>query len=274
LKNQPNKSTDYLMEDLEESVRLDQKTDPLVVERQARWAGIRPGMRVADLGCGSGKTTSVLNNLVQPGGEVIGLDFALSRHEFAKSHYAASGIKFVCRDVRDPLEDLGPFDLIWVRFLLEYYLSGGFEIVKHISAYLKPGGILCLIDLDQNCLNHYGLTERMEKTLIELTALSQEKGDFDPWAGRKLYAFLYDLGYKNISVEASAHHLIYGPLKETDAFNWVKKVEVGPQKLQYDFKEYQGSHKAFLEEFSVYIRNPRRFIYTPVITCRGNKPTS
>jgi len=262
------------MEDLEESFRLDQKTDPLGVEKQARWAGIKPGMRVADLGCGSGKTTSVLNGLVQPGGEVVGLDFALSRHEFAKSHYAASGIQFLCRDVRDPLDDLGPFDFIWVRFLLEYYLSGSFDMVKHMSTYLKPGGILCLIDLDHNCLNHYGISERMERTLSELTLLSQEKGNFDPWVGRKLYTFLFDLGYEDISVEVSAHHLIYGPVKETDAFNWEKKVALGPQRLLYDFKEYQGSHKEFLDEFSVYIRDPRRFIYTPIIACRGNKPAT
>ena len=271
---QLSKPTDYLMEDLEESFRLDQKTDPLVVEKQAQWAEIQPGMRVADLGCGSGITTSILSGLVHPGGEVIGLDFAPSRYEFALSHYAGPGTRFLCRDVRDPLDDLGTFDFLWVRFLLEYYLSTSYEIVNHVSKYLKPGGTLCLIDLDHNCLNHYGLPERMERSLTELTLLSQEKADFDPWAGRKLYSFLYNLGYENISVDVSAHHLIYGPLKETDAFNWEKKVEVLPQKLKYDFKEYQGSHKEFLKEFSGYIRDPRRFIYTPVIACRGIKPTS
>ena len=79
------------MESLEESLRLDQKTDPLVVEKQARWAGIQPGMRVADLGCGSGKTTSVLNRLVQPGGEAVGLDFAPNRYEFAQKPLCRSG---------------------------------------------------------------------------------------------------------------------------------------------------------------------------------------
>jgi ubiquinone/menaquinone biosynthesis C-methylase UbiE len=262
------------MEDLEESFRLDQKTDSQVVERQARWAGLQPGMRVADLGCGSGKTTSVLHKMVKPGGEAIGVDFSPSRCEFANTHYSSSGVRFVCRDVRDPLDDLGTFDFLWVRFLLEYYLSGSFEIVKHLSTILKPGGILCLIDLDQNCLNHYGMTEKLEKTLLELSILVQTRGNFDPWAGRKLYSFLYDLEFEQLSVEVSAHHLIFGPLNETDAFNWLKKVEVAPQKIQYDFKEYNGSHKDFLKEFSAYFRNPRRFIYTPVIACRGIKPGS
>jgi SAM-dependent methyltransferase len=266
--------TEYLMENLEESTRLDRKTDPLIVEKQARWAGIRPGMRVADLGCGSGKTTKVLNRMVQPDGEVIGLDFAPSRHEFAERHYAGPGIRFLCRDVRDSLDDLGTFDFLWVRFLLEYYLADSVEIVAHISKYLKPGGTLCLIDLDHNSLNHYGLTERMEKTMNDLTVLFQKKADFDPWAGRKLYSFLYDLGYENIVVEVSTHHLIYGVLEEKEAFNWVKKIEVGPSKLGYDFPAYQGSISKFRKDFFEYIRNPRRFMYTPLIACRGQKPTS
>ena len=56
---------EYLMEDEREAVRLDLKTDAAAVEKQARWAGIKPGMRVADLGCGSGKTTFYLNKLIQ-----------------------------------------------------------------------------------------------------------------------------------------------------------------------------------------------------------------
>ena len=58
----------YLMEDEQEAVRLDRKTDAATVEKQALWAGIKPGMRVADLGCGAGKTTFHLNRLGQPVG--------------------------------------------------------------------------------------------------------------------------------------------------------------------------------------------------------------
>jgi len=51
MKNHP----EYLMEDDREAARLDLKTDPAVVENQAVWAGIEPGMRVADCGCGPGQ---------------------------------------------------------------------------------------------------------------------------------------------------------------------------------------------------------------------------
>jgi cyclopropane fatty-acyl-phospholipid synthase-like methyltransferase len=37
-------------------------------------AGIRPGMRVLDLGCGAGDVTFVAADLVGPGGSVVGVD--------------------------------------------------------------------------------------------------------------------------------------------------------------------------------------------------------
>ena len=93
---------EYLMESDEEALRLDVKTDVRVVERQAKWAGIEPGMRVADLGCGAGKTTFHLNRLVQPAGQVVGVDIAEQRIAYAKAHYSAPGIEYHIGDIRDP----------------------------------------------------------------------------------------------------------------------------------------------------------------------------
>ncbi|MGD8962033.1 MAG: methyltransferase domain-containing protein, partial [Desulfobacterales bacterium] len=72
----------YLMEGDEESIRLDLKTDPQAVIKQAEWAGLEPGMRVADLGCGAGKTTFHLNELVGPTGTVVGIDIAQQRIDY------------------------------------------------------------------------------------------------------------------------------------------------------------------------------------------------
>ena len=138
----------YLMEGDEEAIRLDLKTDSEVVKRHALWAGIKPGMRVADLGCGSGKTAYHLNRLVRPNGETFGLDFAQQRVNYAKSNYSDQNLTFVCKDIRQPLTQMGKFDFIWVRFVLEYYLAASFDIVKNIYSLLRPGGIICLIDLD------------------------------------------------------------------------------------------------------------------------------
>src|SRR5215470_18885221 len=39
-------------------------------------AGIQPGMRVADIGCGVGMVTALLAQLVGPFGQVVGVDFS------------------------------------------------------------------------------------------------------------------------------------------------------------------------------------------------------
>ncbi|MDN3512897.1 MAG: methyltransferase domain-containing protein [Candidatus Brocadia sp.] len=267
-------SNEYLMESDEEVLRLDAKTDSKVVENHAFWAGIKPGMRVADICCGSGKTTSVLYKLIQPGGVAVGVDGSKNRIEYAKGHYGDQGLDFICKDIREPLGDLGMFDFVWVRFLLEYYLSNSFDIVKNISGIVKPGGILCLIDLDHNCLNHFAPSQSLERTISSIIKYLEEKANFDPYAGRKLYSHLYTLGYYDINVDVAAHHLIFGKLKDVDAFNWIKKIEVISRKIHYPFEEYPGGYEEFSEEFNRFFADPGRFTYTPVILCKGQKPIS
>ena len=262
----------YLMEHGDESLRLDIKTDNEVRARQARWAGVAPGMRVADVGCGSGKTTSKLGELAQPGGSALGIDIAEQRINFARENYESKEVAFLHRDARPPMTDLGHFDLVWVRFLLEYHRVNSFDLVRNISDIVKPGGTLCLIDLDYNCLSHYGHSDRMDRALAATMKSLETKANFDPYVGRKLYSFLYDLGYQDIDVEVGAHHQIFGELKHADDFNWTKKVEVGARYSGYDFAEFENGFEQFLSEFRTFFADPRRFTYTPIIACRGRKP--
>jgi len=264
--------TDYLMESEEEALRLDLKTDRWQVIRQARWAGIVPGMRVADLGCGSGKTTAALQELVQPDGQVVGVDISEKRCEFARRHYGHTGARFERADVREPNPELGTFDALWVRFVLEYYRAESAAIVSTIAALLKPGGLLCLLDLDNNCLCHHEMPPRLERAMNEVMGLLSSRANFDPYAGRRLYAHLYDLGFERIAVTVEGHHLIYGELRENDAFNWMKKIEVAPQRIGYDFPDYPGGYPEFRQEFERFFGDPRRFTYSPLVIAVGRKP--
>ncbi len=262
----------YLMESDDETRRLDLKTDPAVVTEQGLWAGLGPGMRIADLGCGSGKTTYHLNRLTQPGGSAVGLDISPQRISFAGENYADPNIDFICRDLREPLDDLGLFDFIWVRFVLEYYRTQSFDLVQKAATMLKPGGTLCLIDLDHNCLNNYGLPPRLEQSIREIMTCLEERFEFDPYVGRKLYAYLYDLGFEALDVHMAPHHLIFGDLGEADLFNWTQKVEVAGRSCGYAFESYRRGFDGFHDEFKSALEDKRRFIYTPVICCRGSRP--
>jgi ubiquinone/menaquinone biosynthesis C-methylase UbiE len=262
------------MENRNEIQRLELKTGYNEVEIQALWAGLKPGMRVLDIGCGSGKTTEFLKKLAGPESEVIGVDGSEERIEYANEHHKLDKMRFECRDFYQSIEDLGSFDFIWIRFVLEYHRTHSFNLVTAFTRLLKEEGILCLVDLDYNSLSHFDLPVRLEQAIYGCSKSLEEKADFDPYSGRKLYSYLYDLSYRHIDIRLDAHHLIFGELGSVDEFNWMIKVAVAGKDSGYDFQEYDGNFDLFLEECKDFFTNPRRFTYTPVISCSGRKPHS
>jgi len=261
------------MEHPEEALRLDVKTDPDLVKQQAAWCGIGPGSRVLDVGCGSGIVTSIMHEIVQPGGSVVGIDFSKSRIEHARKNYGErNGIDFLLMDFTKPMESLGQFDYIWVRFVLEYFMKDASDIIKNLISCLKTQGRLCLLDLDYNCLSHHPLPGNMEAILSKLSTRFSDEFNFDPYVGRKLYTYLYDLGFLDIDMHLMAHHLIYGDLRSQDHFNWLKKLEMASRKAEDLFREYPDGYDGFFRDFEVFFRDPRRFTYTPLIMCKGKKP--
>lgn len=257
------------MESSDEIRRLETKTDADSISSQARWAGLKPGMRVADVGCGPGKTTAVLQRLAGEGGTSVGIDFSENRIQHATKCYGDSRVSFQCRDIMEPLDDLGKFDFVIMRFILEYFRSKAFDIVQNVARIVKRGGVLCLIDLDHNCLNHYGLPSRLQRAITTIMERLSSDADFDPHMGIKLYAMLYDLCFESIDVTMSAHHIIYGELDSVQDYNWTKKIEVAAKHCGYGFEEYEDGYDGFYEEFKSSFADPRRFLYTPLICCRG-----
>ncbi len=266
----------YFMESEEEAVRLDVKTNPDAVRRQAAWCGVEPGMRVLDAGCGAGITTAILGEMAQPGGSVLGLDYSRERIDYAVKNYGRQkGIEFGLHDLRNPINQYGKFDLIWIRFVLEYYRIGAVDIVKNLIDCLKPGGCLCLLDLDYNCLIHYELPKAAMDMLHQIMSAIDERYNVDTFIGRKLYSFLYDAGLNNIHVELMAHNLFYGEIKDSDRFNLTKKIETAGRAVN-DLIEssYPGGYRQLYDDFMRYLDDPRRLSYTPLLLCKGYKPIS
>lgn len=263
-------ATEYLMENDDEYHRLEIKTKTSVVEDFAKRAGLVPGMRVVDASCGPGLTTSVLSSMVGESGFAAGFDISEKRIARARELHENERTKFYVCDFLKPIANIGTFDFAWVRFTLEYFREECFDIVQNISALLDEGGILCLIDLDYNCLSHDGMSTRLETAFYSVIHQLETKANFDPYAGRKLYSHLYRLGYTDIKVNVGAHHLIYGELEEADRYNWGKKIEVLSRKLDFKLPGY-SSPDEFYKDFMDFFQNPGRFTYTPVLSAWGRK---
>ena len=270
LKREKKSSNEYLMESEEETIRLEVKTDPEALRKQAIWCGVKPGMRVLDAGCGPGITTAILHEMVQPGGSIVGIDYSRERINYAKEHYGnKSGIEFRIQDFRQPMDELGQFDLVWVRFVLEYYRKEALQIVNNLKKAVKPGGFLCLLDLDYNCLSHYELSPEMEKILPKIMKNMDDKYNFDTYIGRKLYSLLYDTGFENIEIDLMPHNLFYGDIKEKDLYNLSKKIEIAAQKAKKIINSYPGGQNKFANDLKKYFNDQKSFSYTPLLLCKG-----
>lgn len=265
-------SQPYFPESEHEKERLENKTDRQAVMDQAEWAGLKPGMRVLDVGCGPGITTASLEQCVGSEGSAVGVDRSEERIEYAKGKYGQDNVTYVCRNFFDDLSDLGSFDFVWIRFVLEYFNRESFQLVRHVAKSIKPGGIFCLADLDQNCMNHYGLSERLAHTIQKLAESQMVKNNFDPFVGRKLSTYLHDLGFQDIQVDVRMHHLVFGELSEFDRWNWWHKIEMAGRCSGLTFDEYEDGFEGFEREFNEYFTDPRRFAYTPLMIARGQKP--
>lgn len=107
-------------------------------------AGLRPGWRVVDAGCGVGDVTLLAASLIGPEGTVVGVDTDAEALAVAEARAAHAGladhVRFVHGDLRDVSFDDG-FDAVVGRFVL-MYLRDPVEGVRRLARHVRPGGIV------------------------------------------------------------------------------------------------------------------------------------
>jgi SAM-dependent methyltransferase len=112
-------------------------------------AGLLPGARVADLGCGPAAVLLALRERVLPGGRLWGVDADPAM--VARARAEVAGLPDVTvTEGRAEESGLPPgsMDCVFVRLVLQH--NGGREqaIVDHAASLARPGGAVFLYDLD------------------------------------------------------------------------------------------------------------------------------
>ena len=112
-------------------------------------AGIRPGMRILDIGCGAGDVTFVAADLVGPDGSVVGVDRspdALARARLRAGQRGLTQVQFIEGDINDPAPG-GPFDAIVERLAL-WLVPDPAALLRRQAEVLRPGGLVVPIEID------------------------------------------------------------------------------------------------------------------------------
>ena len=120
-----------------------------ITERMLHDAGLRPGMRVLDLGCGAGDVSLLAAELVGPNGYVVGVDRVASATEFATSRAEREGVRNVAfrQGTEASLGEEASFDFAVGRYVLPYQ-SDPAGFVRTVAARLRRGGIVAFHEFD------------------------------------------------------------------------------------------------------------------------------
>jgi ubiquinone/menaquinone biosynthesis C-methylase UbiE len=119
-----------------------------LTEDVLRRAGIAPGMRVLDIGCGVGDVVLIATELVGPAGFVLGIDRSPEAIMVASQRAAGIGqnrVHFAALDL-DQLAPEGQFDAVIGRLIL-LYLKDPAALLRRLSRCLRPGGIVALQEM-------------------------------------------------------------------------------------------------------------------------------
>ena len=157
----------------------DKRRDPLPF---LEFAGVRPGMKVLDMGAGGGYSTELMARAVAPDGIVYGQnppDLGEQAKGAFEARLKSPAMKDVVADIRpfdDPIPP-GVHDLDFITFLFYYHDTTYMavdraQMNRKLFAALKPGGSLVIAD--HSALPGQGTSVGKTLHRIEEATLRQE----------------------------------------------------------------------------------------------------
>lgn len=173
-----------------------EELSPLVLESIEK-CGISEGMKVVDVGCGTGQVSFLISKLVGPRGAVIGIDANPTAIELCRNIATTERVKnvsFIVGNACDMSRDLqdNSIDISYSRFLLTH-LEDPLAAIREMIRVTTREGIIMIEDCD---LTHW-IVEPDDRSVNQLwkwySSIIMKNGG-DPSLGRKLYRMFIDQG--------------------------------------------------------------------------------
>jgi len=177
--------------------------------------GLRPGWRVADIGCGIGLVALWIAEQVGQKGQVFAVDVSAEQLRVAESNAAAAGLKNISFHQASAYHTGLPresFDLVCSRFLM-CHLQRPVDALKEMGALVRKGGLLTCEDCDDSSI----VTDppsRAYTRLIEIGRTVHARRGLDSEIGLKLPRLFREAGFGSPNISVKQVAILRGPAKQ------------------------------------------------------------
>jgi ubiquinone/menaquinone biosynthesis C-methylase UbiE len=169
-------------------------------------AGIAPGMRVLDVGCGTGDVSLLTARLVGECGAVVGIDREPAMVEAARKRaadLALANVRFVQGDFRELGTAEGKFDAAVGRLVLMYQADAA-DAVQRLTRAVRPGGLVLFQEYDSTLQPASLVPHRLHVKVRSWIWQTLERSGADVHMGFKLFHVLRAAGLARIEMRAEA----------------------------------------------------------------------
>jgi SAM-dependent methyltransferase len=235
-------------------------------------AGIGPGARVLDVGCGPGHATFDIAQLVTQSGRVIAVDESERFVHYLAAQAEVRGVINVeasVQDVQSLKVPAGSVDFAYARWVLCFTPRPG-DVVAGVARALKPGGRF----LVQDYTHWQGLfLSPADAAFLEVIRATDEAwrgSGGDSEIGKRLPGLMEQNGLVVESIRplqriARPHEPLWQWPSSFFA-NWV------PRLVEEGYLQ-GGAHRAFVEAWDAHSRDPNAFFWTPaMVEVIGRRP--
>jgi SAM-dependent methyltransferase len=163
-------------------------------EHALRQAGLRPGMRVLDVGCGPGDVSFVAARLVGPTGTVLGIDAAAEILDLARTRAAErglSGVSFRQSAIGDLTLD-EPVDAVIGRLIL-MHLPDPESTLRQLTRLVRHGGVIAFCENDIGAVRSLPETPQFRAVTDGIVSAFRSVG-LDPEFGTTLHGLFQRAG--------------------------------------------------------------------------------